>query len=86
MVRGGLRVRAWLSTLAETCWSAGQGPELHATLRRSGSYSSRHVSGLQCDPASQLSARLFTQLALIGVAAVVTADVYPVSESLILLT
>ncbi len=86
MVRGGLRVRTWLSALAEACWGAGQGPELHTTLRRSGSYSSRHVPGLLCDRAPQLGARLFAQLALIGVAAIVTAGVYPVSESLTLLT
>jgi hypothetical protein len=86
MVRSGLQVRAWLSTLAEACWGAGQGPELRATLHHSGSYSSRHVLGLLCDRAPQLGARLFAQLALIGVAAVVTTRVYPVSESLTPLT
>ncbi len=86
MVCSGLRVRAWLSLLAEACWGAGQGPELRATLRRSGSYSSRHVLGLLCDRAPQLSVWLFARLALISVAAVVTAGVYPVSELLTLLT
>jgi hypothetical protein len=86
MVCGRLRVYARFSALAEACWGAGQGPELCATLRRSGSYSSKHVPGLLCNQAPQLGARLFAQLALIGVAAVVTAGVYPVSESLTLLT
>jgi hypothetical protein len=54
-------------------------------LHCSGSYSSKHVPGLLCNWALQLSTRLFAQFTLIGVAAVVTARVYPVSELLTLL-
>jgi hypothetical protein len=81
LVCGGLRVRAWLSALVEACWGAGQGPELRATLHRSGSYSSRHVPGLLCDQTPQLSARQFAQLALVGDAVVVCTRANSVSVS-----
>ncbi len=81
MVCGRLRVRAWLSTLAEACWGAGPGPELRAMLRRSGSYSSRRVSDYLCDMTLQLGAQRFAQLTLVGYAVVACARANSVSMS-----
>ncbi len=86
MISGGLQVCAWLSALAEACWGFRQGPELCAMMRRSGSYSSRHVPGLLCNWAPQFGVRQFAWLGLIGVTTVVATGVYPVSEWLTLLT
>ncbi len=87
MVHGGLQVRAWLSALTEACWGNGQEPELRATLRCSGGYSSRHVPSPFRDQAPQVGAQRLAQLAFLSVVAtVVVAGVYLVSESLTLLT